>query len=319
MRIRMKQFTKLLLALCLTATMLVGCGAQADQSPSDAPQSSAETESVTGEDTKETQTVSESTVEQKPADDTEEWVLAELILMDAEGRQTNRFIYRYNDRGEYCRQDQYDENDEWSDTYISEYTYLPDGKVSNIHHVNTYLNNGEIWEDVYDKSYSWDPAGRIAYIDTTWASGETKAPEMQVYDNEGRLIESDNGMWQEYRTYSDTERTEKQYWSGLDYTKLTVRKLNGNGDVIEVRTYKADGFTDCTEEDLQEYIVYTRDGEGRTEGYTTYAADGTITRTCTYDYEADGHSYYAELFNGDGNKTGGSHYRYRPISEVTEG
>ena len=53
MRIRMKQFTKLLLALCLTATMLVGCGAQADQSPSDAPQSSAETESVTGEDTKE--------------------------------------------------------------------------------------------------------------------------------------------------------------------------------------------------------------------------------------------------------------------------
>ena len=74
-----------------------------------------------------------------------------------------------------------------------------------------------------------------------------------------------------------------------------------------------------TEEDLQEYIVYTRDGEGRTEGYTTYAADGTITRTCTYDYEADGHSYYAELFNGDGNKTGGSHYRYRPISEVTEG
>ena len=84
---------------------------------------------------------------------------------------------------------------------------------------------------------------------------------MQVYDNEGRLIESDNGMWQEYRTYSDTERTEKQYWSGLDYTKLTVRKLNGNGDVIEVRTYKADGFTDCTEEDLQEYIVYTRDGE----------------------------------------------------------
>ena len=119
--------------------------------------------------------MSESTVEQKPADDTEEWVLAELILMDAEGRQTNRFTYRYNDRGEYCRQDQYDENDEWSDTYISEYTYLPDGKVSNIHHVNTYLNNGEIWEDVYDKSYSWDPAGRIAYIDTTWASGETKA------------------------------------------------------------------------------------------------------------------------------------------------
>lgn len=319
MKIRMKQFTKLLLALCLTAMMLVGCGEQADQLASNAPQGTAETEAVPGENTNETQTASEGAVEPKPAEDTEEWVLAELILADEMGQQTNRYTYLYNDHGETCQQERHDENDEWAETYVKEYTYFPDGKVSNIHHVNTYLNNGEIREDVYDKSFNWDSTGRIAYIDTVWADGRTDAPEMEAYDNEGRLIESDNGMWQEYRTYSDAERTEKQYWSGLDYTKLTVRKLNGNGDVIEVRTYKADGFTDCTEEDLQEYIVYTRDGEGRTEGYTTYAADGTITRTCTYDYEADGHSYYAELFNGDGNKTGGSHYRYRPISEVTEG
>lgn len=319
MRIRMKRFTKLLLALCFAATMLVGCSAQADQSPNDASQDPVETGSVQGEGAKDTQPVSESAVASKPAEDTEEWMLAELILADAANRQTCRYTYLYNDHGEYCRQERYDENDEWSDTYITEYTYLADGKVSNIHYVNTSLNNGEIWADVYDKSYSWDPTGRIAYIDTIWADGAAGAPEMKVYDDEGRLIESADDSLQEYRTYSDTERTEKQYWSGQDHTKLTVRKLNGDGDVIEVREYRANGFTDCTEEDLQAYTVYTRGNENRTEGYTTYAADGTVKQTCTYVYEADGHSYYAEIFDGDGNKTGVSHYLYRPISEVTEG
>ena len=80
MKIRMKQFTKLLLALCLTAMMLVGCGEQADQLASNAPQGTAETEAVPGENTNETQTASEGAVEPKPAEDTEEWVLAELIL-----------------------------------------------------------------------------------------------------------------------------------------------------------------------------------------------------------------------------------------------
>lgn len=296
----MKRILERILLLGLLTAMLSACGNQGTSNTA-AGQSSESTSSQTGTDAK--------TETSAPVDDGQEWELAEVIYFDAADVQTSRMTYRYNDHGDMCRYENYDKDDALYFSWTAEYSYLPDGRVSSIHYISG---------DEYTKSYNWDPSGRIAYIDTTWNSGSTGEPEMKAYDEQGRLIEEVDGTYQWYITYTGTEKREKRYWISGDITDLTVRRYNKNEKIEEIRVYEAAGFTDCTEDDLTEYTVYDFDEYGRYAGYTEYSADGTVTRSSTYTYETDGHSYLAVRCDAEGNKINSTRYVYKPISEVTE-
>ena len=303
----MKRILERILLLGLLTAMLSACGNQGTSNTS-AGQSSESTLSQIETDAK--------TETSAPVDDGQEWELAEVIYFDAADVQTSRMTYRYNDHGAMCRYETYDENDILKDTTTWEYSYLPDGRVSSIH---ICIGGGTGINSIYTEDYSWDESGRIAYIDKTWDDGSTGDPEMKAYDEQGQLIEEADGTYQWYITYTETEKREKRYWISGDITDLTVRRYNKNEKIEEIRVYEAAGFTDCTEDDLTEYTIYDFDEYGRRTGYTEYSADGTVTRSSTYTYETDGHSYLAVRCDAEGNKTGSARYVYKPISEVTEG
>ncbi|MBE6038397.1 MAG: hypothetical protein E7218_04255 [Anaerofustis stercorihominis] len=242
----------------------------------------------------------------------EEWEIAEIIYLDADYDQKSRSTYLYNDHGDMCRYESYDENDVRVNLFLWEYTYLEDGRVSSVY------NDGGDATSSYNDVYTWDPSGRIAYIDRTWDDGSTGGPEMKAYDEQGRLIESADGTYQFYYTYTDTMNTVNRYWIKDDSCEYTVRKLNKNGSVEEMRVYNVDGFREYTEADLSQYTVYEYDKDGKLAGTVKYDASGNVVSASRNEYEDDSHSYTSTNYNSSEEITGYSVYKYRPLSEITE-
>lgn len=281
----MKRFVTLLSLLTLISLLLTGCGGAGGSSGGGATDNGG-----TG-------------------DNGEEWLSAQVTYYELDGSIDLQITYRYNSHGDICRNEQY-HGPGMELVYTSEYTYLDDGRVSSIYHP----------EGDYTEQYSWDPTGKIAYISSVDANGKETGskPAMKAYDDQGRLVEEHTGYSQYYYTYTDNQTAVKRYDSAFDETDLTVTKYDKSGRKTEVRRYKAKGFTDCTEDDLRDYILYSYDKKGRHTKHMEYDANGNITTTATYAYEADGHSYRITYADAQGNVTESRLFLYKPAKEVTD-
>ncbi len=239
----------------------------------------------------------------------EDWLLAQVTFYNLDDSIDLQITYRYNSHGDICRNEQYHGPGQEL-VYSSEYTYLDDGRVSSIYHP----------EGKYTEQYSWDPTGKIAYISSVDANGNDygSKPSMKAYDDRGRLVEEHTGYSQYYYTYTDNQTAVKRYDSAMDETDLTVTKYDEFHRKIEVCRYEAKGFTDCTDEHLTDYILYSYDKKGRCAGHKEYSANGSITTKAVYAYEADGHSHRITYYDAADNVTEYRTYLYKPAKEVTD-